>query len=292
VKEAKMMRNKFNRCAALAVLATVLGFSRGVYAEIVYTAANTTVEGTGILKIDLNHDGVTDVSIVFSGGLSHICQDHILITTFGSVYALPASGNATVSNGNSVLALSSGAKISSGSPFYSAEGQMLRYSTCTPQYNSGAWQNVSNHYLGIRFLINGHIHYGWARLTVLEKNTGFVAGVGPTITLTGYAYESVAGAPIIAGQTTVVSSSLTLKVTSPLNDSTVTNPVHIAATASGPNPISQIQVWVNYKEVFQVTGGTLNANVTLPVGSDERFVVQAVDSKGNIAKVVYSITVK
>jgi hypothetical protein len=83
-----------------------------------------------------------------------------------------------------------------------------------------------------------------------------------------------------------------LKVTSPLNDSTVTNPVPIAATASGPNPISQIQVWVNYKEVFQVTGGTLNANVTLPVGSDERFVVQAVDSKGNIAKVVYSITVK
>jgi hypothetical protein len=30
----------------------------------------------------------------------------------------------------------------------------------------------------------------------------------------------------------------------------------------------------------------------LPVGSDERFVVQAVDSKGNIAKVIDSITVK
>jgi len=87
-------------------------------------------------------------------------------------------------------------------------------------------------------------------------------------------------------------SNLGVKVISPVNGSTQTNPVPIAATASGTNPISQIQVWVNYKEVFHVNGGSLNANVTLPVGSNERFVVQAVDSKGNIAKVVYSITVK
>lgn len=92
--------------------------------------------------------------------------------------------------------------------------------------------------------------------------------------------------PIVQAQV-----GLTLKVTSPMNDSTVSNPVPIAATASGPNPVSEIEVWVNYKEVFQVSGATLNANVTLPVGSGERFVVQAVDSKGNIAKVVYSITV-
>jgi hypothetical protein len=59
-----------------------------------------------------------------------------------------------------------------------------------------------------------------------------------------------------------------------------------------PNPISGLQVWMNYKEVFQVSGGSLNANVTLPVVSNERFVVQAVDSTGNIAKVVDSITVK
>jgi hypothetical protein len=89
----------------------------------------------------------------------------------------------------------------------------------------------------------------------------------------------------------VGTSSLTLKVTSPMNNSTVTNPVPIAATASGPNPISEIEVWANYKEVFHVSGGTLNANVTLPVGSDERFVIQAVDSKGTSTKVVDSITV-
>ncbi|MGH9515271.1 MAG: Ig-like domain-containing protein [Terriglobales bacterium] len=85
--------------------------------------------------------------------------------------------------------------------------------------------------------------------------------------------------------------ALTLNVTSPANNSTHTNPVHVAATASGVNPISQMQVWVNYKEVYHVTGRTLNANIQLPVGNNERFVVQAVDSKGVIAKVVDSITV-
>jgi len=85
---------------------------------------------------------------------------------------------------------------------------------------------------------------------------------------------------------------LTLNVTSPVNHGTYTNPVHVAATASGSNSVSQIQVWVNSKEVFHVSGGSLNANINLPVGSNERFVVQAVDSKGTVAKVVYAINVK
>ncbi len=87
-------------------------------------------------------------------------------------------------------------------------------------------------------------------------------------------------------------TALTLKVTSPTNNSTDTNPVHIVASASGPNPISQIQVWVNYKEVLHVSGASLNSKVTLPVGNNERFVVQAVDSTGATAKVVDTITVK
>jgi hypothetical protein len=282
-----MMGYKFNLCVALTVSAAVLGFSRGMYAEVAYTAANSTVVGTGILKIDLNHDGVTDVSIVFTGKSISCPGEAPNSGGYGFVYALPGTGDATVANGDYALALSSGTKISSGSSFYPAEALMLQCNTCPypPHVNSGAWQNISNHYLGIRFRINGHTHYGWARLTVSEGRAG------PITKLTGYAYESVAGAPIFAGQTSVVSSGLTLKVTSPMNNSTVTNPVPIAATASGPNPISEIEVWANYKEVFHVSGGTLNANVTLPVGSDERFVIQAVDSKGTSTKVVDSITV-
>jgi hypothetical protein len=43
--------------------------------------------------------------------------------------------------------------------------------------------------------------------------------------------------------------------------------------------------------VFHVAGASLNTNINLPVGTNERFVVQAVDSKGVTAKVVETITV-
>ena len=94
-----------------------------------------------------------------------------------------------------------------------------------------------------------------------------------------------------SGQAFLGVPALTLNVTSPVNHSTDTNPVHVAANASGLNPVSQMQVWVNGKEIFHVSGGTLNTNITLPVGANERFVVQAVDSKGVTTKVVETITV-
>jgi len=109
--------------------------------------------------------------------------------------------------------------------------------------------------------------------------------------LAGWCPQSINNSRVMVGGNYMAVPVLTLNVTSPKNQSTDTNPVHVAATASGVNPISQIQVWVNYKKVYYVSGGTLNAYITLPVGTNERFVVQAVDSKGVTAKVVDSITV-
>lgn len=81
---------------------------------------------------------------------------------------------------------------------------------------------------------------------------------------------------------------LTLNVTSPVNQSTDTNPVHVTASASGVIPISQIQVWLNYKEVYHLSGGTLNAYINLPVrnkralcGSGSRLERSDHESRGN-----------
>ena len=52
---------------------------------------------------------------------------------------------------------------------------------------------VTNRYLGLEFQIKGRTHYGWARLT-------FEDGV-LSATLTGYAYETIAGKSIRAGLT-------------------------------------------------------------------------------------------
>ncbi|HEX7895340.1 MAG TPA: Ig-like domain-containing protein, partial [Terriglobales bacterium] len=85
--------------------------------------------------------------------------------------------------------------------------------------------------------------------------------------------------------------ALTLNVTAPANHATVANPVRVSASAFGNNPISQIQVWVNSKQVFHINGKTLSISLMLPTGSNERFVVQAVDSKGVTTKVVEAISV-
>jgi hypothetical protein len=109
--------------------------------------------------------------------------------------------------------------------------------------------------------------------------------------MAGWCPSAINYSRVIVGGAYMAVPVLTLNVTSPANHSTHTNPVHVAATASGANSVSQVQVWVNSKEVYHVSGATLNANITLPVGNNERFVVQAVDSKGVVAKVVDSITV-
>jgi hypothetical protein len=86
--------------------------------------------------------------------------------------------------------------------------------------------------------------------------------------------------------------ALTLQVSNPPTTYFSTGSIHVVASASGNNAVRQMQVWVNGKKVYQVSGASLNANVAVPAGKNERFVVQAVDSKGVIAKVVKTITVE
>jgi len=154
-----MQTTTFNRYAVLAVLAAVLGFGQRMYAEVVYTPVDI-IAGTGILKIDLNNDGVPDVSIVaYASKGSGLCGLHLPVVWHisGSIWALPAAGNGVVvSNLAAALSgsaeplvapLSSNATIGSSDSFYSAEALMLSYSTGCLNTVSGAWQNISNQYL-------------------------------------------------------------------------------------------------------------------------------------------------
>jgi uncharacterized membrane protein len=85
--------------------------------------------------------------------------------------------------------------------------------------------------------------------------------------------------------------ALTLQVSRNMSSSLLTSVMHVAATASGINPVSTLQVWLNGKEIYHTAGQTLSTNVSLAAGSSDRLVVQAIDSKGKIAKVVNTINV-
>jgi hypothetical protein len=61
----------------------------------------------------------------------------------------------------------------------------------------GQWQDVQDRYLGLKFMIKGKAHYGWARLNVRCNPTNNKI----TALLTGYAYETIDNETIVAGKT-------------------------------------------------------------------------------------------
>ena len=60
----------------------------------------------------------------------------------------------------------------------------------------GPWLNASHRYLGLTLVIDGQTHFGWARLSV-----GPFYNFSCIATLEGYAYETIPGMPIRAGET-------------------------------------------------------------------------------------------
>jgi hypothetical protein len=97
-------------------------------------------------------------------------------------------------------ALRPGAEIEDGKRFRS-KGVVLGKieQTYSHTYWQGPWFNggkgVKNRYLGLKFKIKGRAHFGWARMTITTTSHNYTA------VLTGYAYETVPGKGIVAGQT-------------------------------------------------------------------------------------------
>jgi hypothetical protein len=194
--------------AAGATGVSLLALAQPSEAEIVYTPANQTVGRNGSLKLDLNHDGVTDFTI-----FEHV-RSQTAMASAQSIGAMPGPNNhvkclyayCASTEGANAAALNLGSEIgSSPTPHGWAGGgrQDMAFEGRSGgrHWFSGDWQYARSNYLGLRFQINGETHYGWARLSV-----SFDHGSGPDrsweIQLTGYAYETIAGKSIEAGQTT------------------------------------------------------------------------------------------
>jgi hypothetical protein len=183
--------------AAGAAGVGALALAQPCEAEIVFTPANQMIVNGQTYGLDLNHDGIVDFELIVSG-------DHANTSTlFDDMLVNPAAGNAV--QGGIIYgqlfagALLAGNKIPGGA-FYKGNGLFMASVFEDPGGSSGRghWINVTNHYLGLKFQINGQTHYGWARLSVK-------ATLGPQINinaaLTGYAYETVPNQSIRAGQT-------------------------------------------------------------------------------------------
>jgi hypothetical protein len=177
----------------------VLALAQPSEAKIVYTHTHV-VFYHGSYKLDLNHDSITDFTINARAhsGFSHSAK----------LWASSAAGVGNVVEGKTynrfyAAALTNGAEISAGQIFQRTQGSAFMADAgkiCIRRcyyYAGGNWAGVTNRYLGLKFKINGKTHYGWARLSVQISSDHRRI----TATLTGFAYETIPGKSIKAGQT-------------------------------------------------------------------------------------------
>jgi hypothetical protein len=178
--------------AAGAAGVSIMALAQPADAEIIVTQANGNIPINKFVTIDLNHDGIPDFRFILSTFAYH--------TFHATVDVQPHAGGVIATAGGYAAPLSQGASIGPAQVF--TKGKRLNLArTAGFDYNSvysrnvfGPWENVQNRFLGVEFIIGGETHYGWIRLTV-----DFATRL-PKATLTGYAYETVAGESIQAGQ--------------------------------------------------------------------------------------------
>ena len=178
--------------AAGLLLMGLLALSSTAAAEIVYTPVNVTISGTGSFKLDLDHDGVNDFLLRLVAKVT-ACGNRGGF--MGSTKITPTAGDGVVvSHLNFAAVLASGAPVDGSSTFYPKKAIVTQFFLCP----SGS-ESVSG-YLGLEFQINGQTHYGWAQVNIHASYGGRGSGDMES-TLLGFAYETIAGRTIEAGQT-------------------------------------------------------------------------------------------
>lgn len=179
--------------SAGAVLAGAIASAEPAEAEIIYTSTYKSLTCSGMciygvsFGLNLNHGKKPDFRLIWYAGEWGDDWGWQLSVA----QAKNTKNEVWSTNGRFAAALSSGAVIKAARNFRPRRRPLLMARVLSvTEY--GPWVYVQNRYLGLKFFINGKVHYGWARLNV--------QGVAKTF-LTGYAYETIPNKPIIAGKT-------------------------------------------------------------------------------------------
>ncbi len=156
-------------------------------ASVVYTPVNVTLPPNGFYPIDLNHDGIADFYFQRYSGPCPLGR--------GYLYFLRVTpnlrGGGIVGTPYEAAALQSGVQIDSSQSFYGGNSLMYQKVIGCGGGTYGQWLYTYRLYLGLKFLIAGQVHYGWAQLST---------HAGGTDTLYGFAYETIPGMAIKTGQ--------------------------------------------------------------------------------------------
>jgi hypothetical protein len=198
---SESLHHRLNAYALAASAAGVgmLALAQPAEAKVIYTSVHIHIPPAQNYRLDINQDGITDFTFTnaFRGWSS----------SYRNWFVEGAGDSNAVVGDASVLRR--GAVIGPRDAFAQfsqvmLEGSRWSYRTsggggnCSNSAVGGNW-NRKDGYLGLKFLVNGKVHYGWLRLKVgWNKKEGHPL-IHPL--LQGYAYETIPNKPIIAGKT-------------------------------------------------------------------------------------------
>jgi hypothetical protein len=161
---------------------------------------------SSVTNLDLNNDGIVDFQISNRVG-TRLCGEgsYPCVVT---MRVLPQNAsNAIWGTGGSASALGSGVTLGSQGKFQAGHEFMARESYIGENgigySTAGPWKETTRAFLGLKFIIQGQVHYGWARLNVTATTAPGTGGRSAGIygAISEYAYETVPNKPIRTGQT-------------------------------------------------------------------------------------------
>jgi hypothetical protein len=183
--------------AATAAGAGLLALSSAAQAKVIYTPSNIPItENGGLIPLDMAKGGSADFQF-----------SNYSYSTMGNgnfwLKVMPAQASNAVwsyqSKGHQCAAALPAGKTVGPKGKFKADpkaGIFLANEEHGSQSGTlfGPWVKVETAYLGLKFVIDGQIHYGWARIKFPAPGDW----ISPT--LSGYAYESTPNKAIKTGQ--------------------------------------------------------------------------------------------
>jgi len=185
--------------AASAAGVAMLACPTRAQAKVIFTDTWIPIApGVSVTNLDLDNDGIADFQIAntntkcgHSSTYAHCVAmrvhpqnvDNAIWGTNVAASALPSG-----------VKLGSQGKFQAGHEFMGLEFHSGRNLSSTRYGSTGQWKQTTRGFLGLKFVIQGQVHYGWARLSVSANFTGMSGAIS------GYAYETQPNTPITTGQ--------------------------------------------------------------------------------------------
>lgn len=159
-------------------------------AEVVYTPADIVTKNA-LGTLDIDGDGIADFQFIhftyFHCG--HPCSTSVFFYNSFALTGLQTT-NGVVQDGIrsfSMAKLPTKTVVGSNDTFIH-QGRILLSAGAV----GSQWVPPARGYVGMKFAIAGEVHYGWLRLTI--------DSTAVTVTIRGYAYETVPNKPIVVNK--------------------------------------------------------------------------------------------